>query len=443
MYARLNIEIERFYNYTKPSRFETIARKHLIEQVREHVRKGLRDYVVEVFGSERTGIALATSDIDFRLLRQSTMESPEKAKLPPTPNERKQASHALYQLLHHLNTRHKNLYMLTALRHARYPLISAQDQQSGLDIQIVLSNDTSVSRVIMQGYMEEYPYLCQLYYVVKTIFDVRGLSDVFRGGFGSYSLFMMLVASLKHAPHPRKDAAGGLINFLKFWRDFDTRKQGISIEPALLFDKAEEQIATDTVKQKLRRGVAKPLPEYMLALRDPADETNDLGRKGIAIKHVQVTFRDLSAQLEFDTRVNTRPSLIGYLVGSSYKNDHARRQKLHKYGERLLEQMQRSMAAKAKAVREAENLELMESEKRVALEKQLEEEDAKQRLAREERDREWQRSADERNERTRKEAQRSAVLEHGEAMASILGMPAVEEEVHGKEDSAAQGQEES
>ena len=175
-----------------------------------------------------------------------------KAKLPPTSDQRRRAYQALQRLLRDTIGRQRYKYLLPALRHARYPLISAQDRQSGLDIQIVLSNDTSVSRVIMQGYMEEYPYLRQLYYVVKTIFDVRGLSDVFRGGFGSYSLFMMVVASLKHAPHPRRDAAGGLINFLKFWRDFDTRKRGVSIEPAFLFDKAEYRIVTDTVEKKLQ-----------------------------------------------------------------------------------------------------------------------------------------------------------------------------------------------
>lgn len=103
----------------------------------------------------------------------------------------------------------------------------------------------------MKGYMAQYPYLCQLYFVVKTMFDVRGLSDVFRGGFGSYSLFMMIVASIRHNPHPRKDAAGGLINFLKFYRSFRTEKLGISIEPVWLFDKSDQPVITDTVKHKL------------------------------------------------------------------------------------------------------------------------------------------------------------------------------------------------
>lgn len=247
---RLGVEIERFYDFAKPSHTELVVRRHLIEQVRAHVMKTHPYHELEVFGSERTGIALATSDIDFRLLRREQMEDPALAKLPPTQAQRTRLMRDLHQL-HNSNLLWHKAYINVVLRYARYPLISLQDRQSSLDVQIVLANDTSLSREIMEGYMKQYPYLRQLYFVIKTIFDVRGLSDVFRGGFGSYSLFMMIVASIRHNPHPRNDAAGGLINFLKFYRDFPTTKQGISIEPVLLFDKQDIAVLTDTVKAKI------------------------------------------------------------------------------------------------------------------------------------------------------------------------------------------------
>lgn len=246
---RLAIELDRFYEFAKPSRFENIARKHIVEQVRNHVREALPDHVLEVFGSERSGLALATSDIDFRLMRQSQIVDPSQAKLPPTKRERMLGIRDLHSL--HWDLKDQDAYLLPVVRYARYPLISLQDRRSGLDIQIVLSNDTSLSRNIMQGYMEQYTYLRKLYYVVKTILDIRGLSDVFRGGFGSYSLFMMIVASLRHNPPPRKDAAGGLLSFLKFWQDFDTEKHGILIEPVSLFDKTSDAVTTNAVKRKL------------------------------------------------------------------------------------------------------------------------------------------------------------------------------------------------
>jgi non-canonical poly(A) RNA polymerase PAPD5/7 len=246
----LQLEIARFYQYTTPDPYETLARKHVIEQVRNHLRKWIPEYKVEVFGSERTGTGMPLSDIDFRLVPQSESLDPAQARLPPSAAQRKENIKIL-QKLYNKNFRKGKTYILPVVRHARYPLISAQDRSSGLDIQIVLANDTSISRVIMQDYMAEIPYLRELYWIVKTIFDTRGLSDVFRGGFGSYSLFMMVVASIKHAPKRPKDSAHALFNFLDFWGNFDTSKQGISIEPAFFYDKALHPVLTDTQKAKL------------------------------------------------------------------------------------------------------------------------------------------------------------------------------------------------
>lgn len=92
----------------------------------------------------------------------------------------------------------------------------------------------------------------------------------------------------------------------------------------------------------------------MLSLRDPADQTNDLGRKGVAIKHVQTTFGHLYNQLVNDMKVNTRPSLLGPLVGPSYMLNLPHRQKLQRYGEGLQKQIQQTLAVKAKLVREAD-----------------------------------------------------------------------------------------
>jgi non-canonical poly(A) RNA polymerase PAPD5/7 len=213
------------------------------------VREALPNHILEVFGSERTGIALATSDIDFRLLSHEDVAL-SSAGLPPPPQSRKHLLDQLYKLYRKRLQRNKN-YVLPMLRHARYPLISFQDRASGIDCQIVLSNDTSRSREYMQQYMQEYPYLRQVYTVVKTTFDVRGLSDVFRGGFGSYSIFMMLVASLKHHPNPRQDAAGALRNFFFFWGQFETSLEGISIDPPVKFNKSEELVMSEKAKAQL------------------------------------------------------------------------------------------------------------------------------------------------------------------------------------------------
>jgi non-canonical poly(A) RNA polymerase PAPD5/7 len=251
--VRLAVEIDRFYQFSQPNYYEVLARRHLIEQVQQHIRRTLPNHNTEVFGSERTGLALASSDIDIRLIPKGQPRNPALARKPPGQKDRMKALQRLRKLYWN-NLSQQKAYLNPQLQYARYPLISLQDRQSGLDVQIVLSNDTSLSIQMMKDYMEQYPYLRQLYSVVTTIFAVRGLNDVYRGGFGSYTLFMMIVASIRHNPHPRNDAAGGLINFLKFYRDFDTTEKGLSIEPVWQFDKGDPAVMTLETKRKLTVG---------------------------------------------------------------------------------------------------------------------------------------------------------------------------------------------
>lgn len=218
--------------------------------MRKHVREILPEHTLEVFGSERTGLASATSDIDLRLMTNSASGDPTTDRLPPSLRERNKALSELKYLFHRKLSSH-SAYLLASLRHARYPLISLLDRQSGVDVQIVLANDHSIARAMMQSYMDEYPYLRQLFFIVKATFNVRGLSDVFRGGFGSYSLFMMIVASIKHASKLPQDMASALIQFLQFYSEFNTQEKGISIEPAYIFDKTSEIVTTSERKSKL------------------------------------------------------------------------------------------------------------------------------------------------------------------------------------------------
>lgn len=242
---RLNLEIKNFHKYIRPSPVERIARKHVIEQVREHVRECLPGYSLEIFGSQRTGLAFAGSDIDLRLIPNDVLSDAVQSKLPPDPIERSRRRGHLRRLHTNLVWSQKKHYLLPVLRWARYPLITMQDRSSGLDVQIVLSNDTSNTRKYVERYQTEYSSLPELYSVIKAALDVRGLTDVFRGGIGSYSLFMMIVASLKHGKTSKDDAASALINFLHFWGTFDASTRGVSIEPPEFFEKQLQPVMNE------------------------------------------------------------------------------------------------------------------------------------------------------------------------------------------------------
>jgi|SRR5690242_16508174 len=73
----------------------------------------------------------------------------------------------------------------------------------------------------------------------------------------------------------------------------------------------------------------------MLTLRDPADETNDLGRKIVAWKHVQQTFKAMLRDLRAKVTYNNCASLLRNLVGPVYHLQQGHRQKLADYGRSL------------------------------------------------------------------------------------------------------------
>lgn len=74
----------------------------------------------------------------------------------------------------------------------------------------------------------------------------------------------------------------------------------------------------------------------MLALRDPADETNDLGRKFVAFKHAQMTFKRLESELNKDVGMNIKFNLLGNLVGPLYRLEQVLRSRLSVYGRSLI-----------------------------------------------------------------------------------------------------------
>lgn len=159
----------------------------------------------------------------------------------------------------------------------------------------------------------------------------------------------------------------------------------------------------------------------MLCLRDPADETNDLGRKGIAIKHVQTTFAHLHAALTRDVNTNTRHSLLTRLVGTSYMLNLPRRNKLRDYGMQLSQKTRISLAETARAIREADKV----GEKQQEAAVHPKDVETPQQKAEEEQDKEPQGPAKETNEVLQAKAQKSTVSEYSDTVPHSVGISAV------------------
>ncbi|KAF2420751.1 hypothetical protein EJ08DRAFT_738481 [Tothia fuscella] len=389
---RLTHEIKMFAEWIRPTLNELRARDAAAKQTRDIIHNILPNLSTELFGSQKTGLALATSDIDIRLFEdRPEVFHPEAA---PRKQTRLRLHHQL-QKLHDYFLDHKD-YILVQLRHARYPLITMQHKESSYDIQIVCNNDTSLSQDTIRRNLEADPDLFPLFALVKVAFDIRGLSDVFRGGLGSYSLFMMLVASSKIDVPTLKSwqkalAAGtcyeklldiatarlpvGLladsdidlgvkfVEFLKFYESttLNTYATGISVEEPFLFPKEDKDVALKRKGRYLTKGdlrtaarhhisAINPDQPYLLTLQDPAEPNNDLGRKGYGIKHIQATLTHLLEGLRKANgdapgakKVAPRGPLVSRLapfVGSCYEGFKGRRDIAEEFGKGIRERME-------------------------------------------------------------------------------------------------------
>jgi non-canonical poly(A) RNA polymerase PAPD5/7 len=264
----MGAEVQAFANWIRPTEAEVAARETVIQQTTQIIEEFAQEYKVEVFGSSRNGLGLASSDIDLRLYQD--WDKPEElenwmpaqpTKLPPTGAMRKMNLGALHRLQGFF-FRHPD-YILCNIRHARYPLLHMQHKPSGIDVQVVCSNDTSVQRARIAKYLKAEPQIFDLYAVLKTLLDIRGLTDVFRGGLGSYNILIMIVTALQkakqygyqthknavqdHSPANHEEKLGmDLSQVLGFYGQFlDTYKFAVLADPFALVPKLDPSTIKD------------------------------------------------------------------------------------------------------------------------------------------------------------------------------------------------------
>ncbi|KAF2012174.1 hypothetical protein BU24DRAFT_453623 [Aaosphaeria arxii CBS 175.79] len=321
---RLTIEMVRFSRYARPNGVESFARKRLIRMMRTHVKKAIPNADIEVFGSEQTGLALALSDIDILLKIEGLRGHNEDGTISRTAKAREEMNGHLKVLRRHLRESHQydpcNIYW------SRFPLLDTTHITTGLNIQLVIGNINRPSEDLIRSYLTEFPYLHELWPIIKTTFEFRDMMDVRKGGITSYPLFMMTVAALRHTPPETPTAGAALLQFLKFWGRFDTAKHGLSIDPPEYFDKSQvlplSEVNSATIENQGFN------PTHLLCLRDPADPTNDLGRRATLIKHFQATCQGLYVSMRRRLETNGDDSLTSPLVGAVHVLNADRRARL-------------------------------------------------------------------------------------------------------------------
>ncbi|KAF4547455.1 Hypothetical protein D9617_42g090420 [Elsinoe fawcettii] len=358
----LETEIQEFVQWVEPTTKERQSRRAISNLVIQIVKDGTLGMDASLFGTETTGLATPSSDIDVRLFDpNSSLEvGPEEAGDLMNRLKRGIAEVAT-ALSSHPDFEPESI----TLQLQPFALVQATHAPSGITIQVVAGPQTTHSRAFVLSCLERYQALKPLYYIMKIALSRRDLLLPYYGHLSSYGLFNLLVATLQArqtmynlimtppsypddiphtlfevsktinpasffpslwpqnyqgspAPAVSSSPAFALLDTLYFLSKLDTYHYGISAKTGHLFPKRASPpkhlvLAAHTDKwQAGINNMARHIPwqNYILSLQDGADPANDLGRKASGWKHTQATLSHLSTQLQKAINLGPAPPLF-------------------------------------------------------------------------------------------------------------------------------------
>ncbi|KAM3626058.1 uncharacterized protein V6R79_021899 [Siganus canaliculatus] len=265
----LHEEVNDFYEYISPRPEEEKMRLEVVDRIKGVIHDLWPSAEVQVFGSFSTGLYLPTSDIDLVVF----------GKWETLP------LWTLEEALRKRNIADEN--SIKVLDKATVPIIKLTDSftEVKVDISFNMRSGIKAARLIKE-FKEKYPVLPYLVLVLKQFLLQRDLNEVFTGGIGSYSLFLMAVSFLQL--HYREDVCNPNINigvlliefFELYGRHFNYLKTGIRIKDGGCY------VAKEEVQKNLMDGYR----PSMLYIEDPLQPDNDVGRSSYGAMQVKQAF---------------------------------------------------------------------------------------------------------------------------------------------------------
>ncbi|XP_057684324.1 terminal nucleotidyltransferase 4A [Corythoichthys intestinalis] len=263
----LHEELMDFYNFMSPRPEEAAMRKEVVSRILRIIKELWPTADVQIFGSFSTGLYLPTSDIDLVVFG--------KWERPP-----------LQEL--ELALRKHNVaepFSIKVLDKATVPIIKLTDQETEVKVDISFNVETGVKAAsFIKDYVQKYPVLPYLIFVLKQFLLQRDLNEVFTGGISSYCLILMVISFLQL--HPRIDARNPsenlgvlLIEFFELYgRHFNYLKTGIRIKNGGAYIAKDDMAMTNGYRPS------------MLCIEDPLLPGNDVGRGSYGAMHVKQVF---------------------------------------------------------------------------------------------------------------------------------------------------------
>ncbi|XP_059388110.1 terminal nucleotidyltransferase 4B [Carassius carassius] len=265
----LHDEIKDFYEYISPRPEEEQMRLEVVARIHGVIKDLWPNAEVQVFGSFSTGLYLPTSDIDlvvfghWETLPLWTLEEALRKRKIVDENSVK------------------------VLDKATVPIIKLTDLHTEVkvDISFNVQNGVKAAKLI-KDFKQQFPVLPYLVLVLKQFLLQRELNEVFTGGIGSYSLFLMVVSFLQL--HYREDACSSnpnlgvlLIEFFELYgRHFNYLKTGIRIKDG----------GSYLAKDDVQKGMLDGYRPSMLYIEDPLQPGNDVGRSSYGAMQVKEAF---------------------------------------------------------------------------------------------------------------------------------------------------------
>uniref|UniRef100_A0A8B9HTJ7 Terminal nucleotidyltransferase 4A n=1 Tax=Astyanax mexicanus TaxID=7994 RepID=A0A8B9HTJ7_ASTMX len=170
---------------------------------------------------------------------------------------------------------------------ATVPIIKLTDSHTEVKVDISFNVCSGVKAAnLIKDFKKKFPVLPYLVLVLKQFLLQRELNEVFTGGIGSYSLFLMAVSFLQL--HYREDACSPnsnmgvlLIEFFELYgRHFNYLKTGIRIKDG----------GSYVAKEEVLKGMLDGYRPSMLYIEDPLQPGNDVGRSSYGAMQVKQAF---------------------------------------------------------------------------------------------------------------------------------------------------------
>lgn len=180
---------------------------------------------------------------------------------------------------------------IKVLDKASVPIVKLVDKKTDIKVDISFNMCNGVkSAELIKKFIDKFPVLPKLVYVLKQFLLERDLNEVFTGGISSYSLILMCISFLQL--HPRQDGVRSvnanlgvlLIEFFELYgRKFNYVKTGIRIRDG------GKYIDKDEMQKEMIDG-HRP---SMLCIEDPLQPSNDIGRSSYGVLQVICYFHYL------------------------------------------------------------------------------------------------------------------------------------------------------